>query len=298
LLTHSARQGPSPLEEIPFGGEFPDHPTEFLHGVHEDARLELSAIAALADRLPQSVVHDIAAQPLLVPEGGPPKGALGRPGDVIRNLGEADAWLTLLHVEDDPEYADLMNSTLDRLEPGMLGSEGKMRDRAAFIIVSSPNSVTPAHFDIEQSLLMQVGGSKILSVGRFETEAMRRYEAERYWDGSHGRVESMPEEMLSFSLAPGRGVYIPQLVPHWVHNGPNISITVTFTYFTNATMRKNRIENLNSRLRRFHLSPRPPGQSAPIDAVKTAAIGAFGLARNLRSGIAGAATRGGHRRQS
>jgi hypothetical protein len=297
LLTHSARQGPSTLEEIPFGGEFPDHPTEFLHRVHEDGRLELSAIADLADRLPQSVVHDIAAQPLLVPEGGPPKGALGRPGDVIRNLGEADSWLTLLNVEDDPEYADLMNTTLDRLEPGMLGSEGKMRDRAAFIIVSSPNSVTPAHFDIEQSLLMQVSGSKILHVGRFETDAMRRYEAERYWDGSHGRVESMPEELKTFSLAPGRGVYIPQIVPHWVHNGPNISITMTLTYFTNTTMRKNRIENLNSRLRRFHLTPRPPGQSPSIDAVKTAAIGAFGLARNLGTGIAGAATRGGHRRQ-
>jgi hypothetical protein len=80
-----------------------------------------------------------------------------------------------------------------------------------------------------------------------------------------------------------------------VHNGPAVSISITFTFFTTATVRKNRIEDLNARLRRLHLNPRPPGQSASIDAAKTAAIGAVGLARHMRTGIAGVATRGGHR---
>ena len=63
-----------------------------------------TAIADLADRLPRrSVIYDTAAQPLLVPQGGPPRGALARPGDVIRNLHSANAWLTLLNVEDDPD---------------------------------------------------------------------------------------------------------------------------------------------------------------------------------------------------
>jgi hypothetical protein len=297
LVARPVQQMSPTLREIPFGGVFPEQPTEFVHGLHQDDRLGLPAIADLADRLSGSVIYDTAAQPLLVPEGGPPKGALDHPGDVIRNLDEANAWLTLLNVEDDPDYAEMMNTTLDELEEGMLARSGKMRNRAAFIFVSSPNSVTPVHFDIEHSLLMQVRGSKTVTIGRFEDEVARRHETERYWDGSHGRIESMPPQLRPCPLTPGLGVYLPPVVPHWVHNGPAISISITFTYFTTATVRKNRIEDLNARMRRLHLSPRPPGQSAPVDAAKIAAIGAWGLARNVRTGIAGVATRGGAHRK-
>jgi hypothetical protein len=297
LLTRPTGQRPPTLEEIPFAGAFPDQPTEFFHGLQDDHRLSLQSIADLADRLPHSVIYDTAAQPLLVPEGGPPKGALERPGDVIRNLADANAWLTLLNVEQDPGYAALMNATLDRLEPGMRDRQGKMRNRAGFIFVSSPNSVTPVHFDIEHSLLMQVSGSKTVSVGRFDSEADCRHETDRYWDGSHGRIEAIPPQLASFPLVPGIGAYIPPLVPHWVHNGPAISISITFTYFTAASVRQNRIEHLNARLRRLHLTPRPPGQSASVDAAKAAVTGTLGFARNLGSGITAATSRGGHRRQ-
>lgn len=180
-----------------------------------------------------------------------------------------------------------MNTTLDQLEWGMLGRQGKMRKRTAFIFASSPHSVTPAHFDIEHSLLMQVRGSKTVSIGRFESEAARRHEIDRYFDGAHGRIEALPQEMMSCSLTPGLGVYVPTLVPHWVHNGPTVSVSITLTYFTDASVRENRIEHLNSRLRRFHLTPRPPRQSVTVDAAKTAAIGAWQCARQLSSRIAG-----------
>jgi hypothetical protein len=292
LVTHPARQELPTLGRLPFGGAFPGQPAEFGHGLHEDPRLNLDAIADLADRLPRrSVICDTAAQPLLVPEGGPPRGALPRPGDVIRNIADANAWLTLLNIEADPEYADLMNATLDELEPGMLGPQGKMRNRVGFIFVSSPNSVTPAHFDIEHSLLMQVSGSKAVSFGRFESERARRREVERYWDGSHGRIQSLPPELASYGLTPGRGVYIPPVAPHWVHNGPATSLSVTLTYFTAATERENMIEACNARLRAFHLSPRQPGQSSPVDAAKVAAMRARGLAGQVRSGIEARAAR-------
>ena len=120
-----------------------------------------------------------------------------------------------------------------------------MRNRVAFIFVSSPNSVTPVHFDIEHSLLMQVSGCKTVSIGAFESDAARRHEVDRYWDGSHGRMEAVPQELATYPLTPGGGVYIPPGTPHWVHNGPDISISVTLTYFTAATVRENRIEDFN-----------------------------------------------------
>jgi hypothetical protein len=281
-------QIPKTIGQIAFDDAFPGRSVEFIHELHLDDRLTLAAVADLADRLPRrSVIADKAAQPLLVPQGGPPRGALERPGDVIRDLRNANAWLTLLSVEADPGMAELMNAQLGQLESGMIAKQGnkrgKMHKRVAFIFVSSPNSVTPVHFDIEHSLLMQVSGSKTVSIGRYESDAARRHEIDRYWDGSHGRIETLPPEVAAYTLTPGRAVYIPPGTPHWVHNGPDISLSVTLTYFTAATVRENRIEDFNSLLRRRHMTPREPGRSTIVDTAKICAMGAWVIGRRLGS---------------
>src|SRR6516162_1870897 len=275
------------IGQIPFDDAFPEGSLGFAHDLHLDDRLTLAAVADLADRLPRrSVIADTAAQSLLAPQSGPPRGALERPGDVIRDLHNAGAWLTLTNVEEDPGMADLMNTHLDQLESGISAKQGKrvkMRKRVAFVFVSSPNSVTPVHFDIEHSLLMQVSGCKTVSVGRFESDATRRHEFDRYWNGSHGRIEDLQPEVASYTMTPGRAVYIPPGTPHWVHNGPDISMSVTLTYFTAATVRENRIEDFNSHLRRRHIKPREPGRSAAVDAAKSCAMGAWAIGRRLQS---------------
>ena len=280
-------QAPKTIGQLAFDDAFPRGSVGFSHDLRLDDRLTYASVADLADRLPrESVIADTAAQPLLVPQGGPPRGVLERPGDVIRNLHNANAWLTLLNVEDDPGMAELMNTQLDQLESGMIakrGKRGKMHKRVAFIFVSSPNSVTPVHFDIEHSLLMQVSGSKTVSIGRFESDAARRHEFDRYWDGSHGRIETLPPEETAYTMTPGRAVYIPPGTPHWVHNGPDTSLSVTLTYFTAATVRESRIEDFNAHLRRRHMKPREPGHSAAVDTAKVCAIGAWAVGRRLRS---------------
>ena len=285
-------QVPKTIGQIPFDDAFPGRSVGFVHDLHHDDRLTLAAVADLADRLPRrSVIADTATQPLLVPQGGPPRGVLERPGDVIRDLRNANAWLTLLMVEEDPGMADLMNTHLDQLESGIRAKQGKrvkMRKRVAFVFVSSPNSVTPVHFDIEHSLLMQVSGCKTVSVGRFESDATRRHEFDRYWNGSHGRIEDLQPEVASYTMTPGRAVYIPPGTPHWVHNGPDISLSVTLTYFTAATVRENRVENFNAKLWRRNLNPQEPGRSAVVDTAKVCALGLWTLGQRLRSVSAGA----------
>ena len=285
------------IGQIPFDDGFPGRSVGFSHDLHLDDRLTLAAVADLADRLPRrSVIADTAAQPLLVPQGGPPRGALERPGDVIRDLHNANAWLTLLNVEADPGMAELMNTYLDELESGMIAKQGKrvkMRKRVAFVFVSSPNSVTPVHYDIEHSLLMQVSGSKTVSVGRFESDAVRRHEFDRYWNGSHGRIETLQPEVASYTMTPGRAVYIPPGTPHWVHNGPDISLSVTLTYFTAATVRENRVESFNAHLRRRHMKPREPGRSITVDTAKICAMGVYGIGQRLRSASVGTKQRDG-----
>ena len=286
------------IGQLPFDDAFPRRAVGFSHELHLDDRLTLASVADLADRLPRrSVIADTAAQPLLVPQGGPPLGALERPGDVIRDLRNANAWLTLLNVEADPGVADLMNTHLDQLETGVTAKQGKrvkLRKRVAFVFVSSPNSVTPVHFDIEHSLLMQVSGSKTVSIGRFESDAARRHEFNRYWEGSHGRIEDLPPQEAAYTMTPGRAVYIPPGTPHWVHNGPDISLSVTLTYFTAATVRENRVENFNAHLRRRHVNPREPGRSAAVDTAKVCAIGVWTIGQRLRSVSVGTKQRDGH----
>jgi len=291
-------QVPKTIGQIPFDDAFPRRSVGFIHDLPLDDRLTLASVADLADRLPRrSVIADTAAQPLLVPQGGPPRGALERPGDVIRDLHNANAWLTLLNVEADPGMAEIMNTQLDQLEAGMIAKQGarqgRMRKRVAFVFVSSPNSVTPVHFDIEHSLLMQVSGSKTVSIGRWESDAARRHEINRYWDGSHGRIEAVPPEEAAYTMTPGRAVYIPPGTPHWVHNGPDISLSVTLTYFTAATVRENRIEDFNSHLRRRHMTPREPGHSAIVDTAKVCAMGALTAGQRLRSISVGTKQRDG-----
>ena len=280
------------IGQIPFDDAFPGESIGFAHELYLDDRLTLAAVADLADRLPRrSVIADSAAQPLLSPQSGPPRGALERPGDVIRDLQNANAWLTLLNVEDDPGMAELMNTYLDQLASGLSARRGKrvkMRKRVAFVFVSSPNSVTPIHFDIEHSLLMQVSGCKTVSIGRWESDAARRHEFNRYWDGSHGRIETLQAEEGAYTMTPGQAVYIPPGTPHWVHNGPDISLSVTLTYFTAATVRENRVEDFNAHLRRRHLKPREPGHSATVDMAKSCAMGAWAMGRRLRPASADA----------
>jgi len=234
---------PNTLGQVVFDEAFPDEPIEFTHDLRLDDRLTIASVADLAGRLqPKSVVFDTAALPLLAPVASP-AGVLERPGDVIRDLHNANAWLTLLNVEDDPDYAKLVNGLFDQLRPGVTAKQGKMKIVGGFIFLSSPNSVTPIHYDIEFNFLLQVSGTKVVHLGRYESEAARRHEFDRYWDGALGRIETLPEEVATYTVSAGQALYIPPGTPHWVHNGPDVSLSLTLAYLTPATVRENRIED-------------------------------------------------------
>ena len=146
-------------------------------------------------------------------------------------------------LEADPGMAELINANLNQLESGMIARQGnrrgKMRKRVAFVFVSSPNSVTPVHFDIEHSLLMMV---KREEDGQHRALQERRGPAPR---GRQvlGRLPRPDREPASGGRhvhhdAGAGGVYIPPGTPHWVHNGPDSSLSVSPPYFTAATVRR------------------------------------------------------------
>jgi hypothetical protein len=297
----ASRQGQPQVRPVSPGGlmrldgtGFPEafrrrKPVGFGHALQDHPLLTLEGIAELADALPRdSVIHDAADQNLLVPEGGPPRGALDRPGDVIRHLDEHRSWLTLLNIEQHPDYAELVDTCLDEVQTHLVGGASRLYKRAGFVFVSSPGSTTPAHFDIEHSLIMQVRGAKRLTFGRFERPEHERHEVVRYWDGSHGRIEMLPPELVAFDLVPGAGAYIPPVAPHWVRNGDAISISVTLTCFTPDTDRESLAQAFNAHLRRLRLSPRWPGESPFIDGTKAGLMRVSALRHRFRPGGRGA----------
>ena len=59
---------------------------------------------------------------------------------------------------------------LDDVTPLAAGREGTVPRREGFAFLSSADSTTPVHIDLENNFLLQIYGAKEMNVGRFENE--------------------------------------------------------------------------------------------------------------------------------
>jgi hypothetical protein len=73
-------------------------------------------------------------------------------------------------------------------------------------------------------------------------------------------------------LAPGEGLHFPVTVPHWVKNGPEVSVSFSITFRTVESERRELLYKTNARLRKLGLTPAPPGQSILLDRTKQIAF--------------------------
>ena len=71
----------------------------------------------------------------------------------------------LKNIEQHPAYAALLAELLGELEArDRRARPGAMLKTQGFIFVSSPDAVTPYHFDPEHNILLQLAGSKAMTV--------------------------------------------------------------------------------------------------------------------------------------
>lgn len=245
------------------------HELGVRHALLDHPLLSLEALAELADTLPSGAVerHE-GKQPLLVPGGA--ADLAGSPSETVRTIETNGHWMVLWNIEQVPEYRRLLDAILDEVVPFVPAREGAMGRREAFLFLSAPGSVTPVHFDPEHNFLLQIRGTKRIDVGRFPDRAWALRELDRYHDGGHRNLEEIPPRSSTFLMEPGDGVYMYPWVPHWVHNGPAASISLSITFRTRRSERHELVHLLNRRLRRHGLSPRPPGESDGVDRAKAA----------------------------
>jgi len=256
-------------------------PTPFSHGLTGDPRLSLDAIARLGDVLgADSISAEKAAKPLVSADAGATTALdVVAVSDQIRALSANDSWFTLLNIEQSGPYRELVDQLLEGMSAGAGLDPGTMKRRMGFVFASSPGSVTAAHFDIEHSFLLQLEGHRTLGFGRFADREQREREVHRYWNGSFGRLDTLPEQTAEFELGPGRGAYIPPYTPHWLTNGDSTSLSLTVTFFNRDNADESMVQAFNEKASRLGIDPKVYGDAPGRDRAKVAFMRTYGAAK-------------------
>ena len=256
------------LDHDAFAAGFGRRPVAVDHTLAEDPLLSLEAIADLADRFPGRVESHTADLPLVSP-GGAPELELS-PSEIVRGIEDNGCWMVFWYIHQDPAYNALLDRCLDEAESYLPSEAGRAIQREAFLFLSAPNALTPIHFDPEHNFLLQIRGHKDMNVCPFPSVEVERRELDRYHDGDHRNLTSVPSDGEVFGLDPGRGVYVPSWMPHWVQNGPRASVSLSITFRSRESLRAEYVHWMNARMRRLHLHPTPAGVSPARDRAKEA----------------------------
>lgn len=257
-------------------------PLRVTHTLTEHPLLSVESIARLAERMPADrIEHNLANLPKVVDPNAVERS--DEPvGEIARGIETNGCWMVLKNIELDPEYKRLLDESLDEVAPYVQDRDGGMVERDGFIFLSAPGSMTPSHTDPEHNFLLQVRGTKQMNVGRFPDERTEQLALEQALGGGHRNVEWEPAAPVAFDLQPGDGVYVHPHAPHWVQNGDEVSVSLSITFGTPASQETRRVHAINARLRRFGLSPTPPGRRKRLDRGKAAGVKAMGRLRGLR----------------
>lgn len=214
--------------------------------------------------------------------------------EVIANLADAKAWMSLLNVQTDRIYRALVDDVLDSVRSGIEAVDPGMSYRAGWIFLASPNTVTPFHFDAEHNFILQLRGRKTLYVWDPQDLEAASEHARDLFHARHDRRllvwrEALRERAHKFHLEPGVGAYMPSTSPHMVENDDNPSLTISFTYYTDATRRDRVLHSAHMGLRRLGIVPPPVGTSRSFDTI---ALLAFRCAKGVRAKLRRGASRG------
>jgi len=249
-----------------FRTHFNRRPFLFRHYLCDHPVFRLSNLANLARTLPPSIVEYNAGKiPVSLPDQDKTPYTGLSAEETVRRIEECSSWMVLKRAEADPESLEVLNRCLDEIQPLSEPIEPGMCEREAAIFVTSPGSVTPYHMDKEINFLLQIRGSKTISVfSASDREVLSEVELEKHFTGAAIRRnmvfhERYQERATVFELKAGYGIHIPTTDPHWIKNGDAVSISFSNGFKTGASLRRGMIYNLNGRIRKLGLRPAPYG---------------------------------------
>ena len=247
-----------------FAAHYPETPHILTHSLTSHPLLEIEALAQLAEKLPITSVE--------YNRGDLPIGVDGKPGsngmtiaETIRRVAEAESWAVLKNIEQVPAYQSLLMSLLEEIRPEIEAATGTMLTPQGFIFVSSPNSVTPYHFDPEHNILLQIRGSKVMTqFPAGDTRFVPDEAHETYHSGGPRELrwnDAMLPHGTEFPIGPGEALFVPVMAPHFVRNGPAPSVSLSITWRSEWSYRESDARIFNAILReRGFIRPKAPGR--------------------------------------
>lgn len=243
-----------------FGRNYPETPHRLHHNLDHHPLLEIGSLSELAEQLPErSIEYNRGDLPIGV-DGKPESNGLSI-GETIREVHEANSWAVLKNIEQVPDYRALLHDLLGEIRHEVERRTGRMLTPQGFIFISSPDAVTPYHFDPEHNILLQIAGSKVMTQfpagdPRFAPDEVHETyhlggPRELTWD------DTFLEYGCDISLDPGQAVYVPVMAPHFVRNGPHSSISLSITWRSEWSYAESGARCFNSLLRRWGFHPGP-----------------------------------------
>jgi len=268
----------APEGRAAFAAAYPERPTVIRHQLAEHPLLDLDALAGLAGRLPDaSIEYNRGNLPLGVDGKPAPTGM--RIEDTIRHIATSNSWAVLKNIEQDPAYEALLLALLGELKPRIEAKTGAMLRPQGFVFISSPDAVTPYHFDPEHNILLQLVGTKVMTQfpagdARFAPDTTH----ESYHSGGPRELvwrDELAAGGTPIALGPGEAVMVPVMAPHHVKNGPTSSISLSITWRSDWSFEEADARCWNGLLRKAGFSPRPPRRWPQRNRTKALAFRAW-----------------------
>lgn len=274
-----------------FAKNFDRQPFYVEHDLAKHPLLQLSAIAALSERLPKNLLEWHSGQVDAFSNPGSLKSHNLTCSDAILQVAEQPAWILLLQIEHDMLYKQLLDDLLDQIELLSKRTHPGMWQRQAFLFVSSRAAVTPFHFDPEYNFLLQVRGQKTIYMwdpsNRFVLSATA---IDNYYAGIGGdsryinRNQPYRDEFMASAwqlpIKAGQGVHFPLHAPHVVRTESDVSISLSVTFRSRRSQFNAMVHGANGHLRRVGIEPPAPGTSRLWDIAANVAF------RGLRKSVA------------
>jgi quercetin dioxygenase-like cupin family protein len=253
-----------PAARDAFASAYPNDPVKLTHSLVGHPLLTLDALADLAQALPgDSIEYNPGHLPIGIAPEDVPSPQLGVV-DTIRRIGDAGSWVALKRIEQVSEYAALLHDVLGELNEVVAPRTGAMVQLEGFVFITSPGGVTPFHFDPEHNILLQIQGSKVMTMFPLEDEEMFAAPVhEAFHLGKHHRNLPWREEFAAkgntWELAPGEALHVPVKRPHWVQNGDKPSVSLSVTWRSDWTYAEADARAFNAVLRELGIDPKSPG---------------------------------------
>ena len=268
---------------------FPEAVAKLTHRLTDDPRLTLEALVALAaDFAPANVEYNPGNLPIGIAPADVPRPSLGI-ADTVRSIEENGSWMVLKFIEQHPVYRAMLEETLAEIAPVTRGKTGAMLAMEGFIFISSPGAVTPFHFDPEHNILLQIRGSKVITLFPATDESIVSPVAhEAFHLGKQHRNLIWQDRFAALgqpvALSPGDAVYVPVKAPHWVQNGDAVSISLSVTWRSEWSYAEADARAFNHLLRERGFNPASPKRYPAQNRAKSLAFRAVRKVRSLISG--------------